>query len=60
MPDDFREFFFHVFGGSKVLRINTVITQADIDRLNLDIEAMNTYLSGLKDFNIIDEEAGWR
>lgn len=60
MPDDFREFFFHVFGGNKVLRINTVVTQADIDSLGLNVEAMNTYLSGLKDFDIIDEDAGWR
>lgn len=60
MPDDFRTFFFHVFGGNKVLRINTVVTQADIDRLDLDVGAMNTYLSGLKDFDIIDKDAGWR
>lgn len=60
MPDDFREFFFHVFGGNKVLRINTVVTQADIDRLGLDVNAMNTYLAGLKDFDLIDEDAGWR
>lgn len=60
MPDDFREFFFHVFGGNKVLRINTVVTQADIDRLGLDVNAMNKYLAGLKDFVLIDEDAGWR
>jgi hypothetical protein len=60
MPDDFRNFFFHSFGGSKVLRINTVVTQADINRLGLNVDAMNEYLSGLKDFEIIDEEAGWR
>lgn len=60
MPDDFRDFFFHSFGGSKVLRINTVVTQADINRLGLNVDAMNEYLSGLKDFEIIDEDAGWR
>jgi hypothetical protein len=60
IPKDFRDFFFHVFGGSKVLRINTVVTQADIDRLGLDTVTMNTYLATLKDFSVIDEEAGWR
>ena len=60
MPDDFRNFFFHVFGGSKVLRINTVVTQADVDRLGLDVNTMNSYLSSLKDFKVIDEGAGWR
>lgn len=60
MPDDFREFFFHSFGGSKVLRINTVVTQADIDRLELNVDRMNEYLAGLKDFEVVDEDAGWR
>ena len=60
MPDDFRSFFFHVFGGNKILRINTVVTQADIDRFGLNVEGMNNYLSGLKDFNTVDEGAGWR
>lgn len=60
MPDDFRNFFFHVFGGGKVLRINTVITQADIDKLGLGVVAMNEYLGDLKDFALIDEQAGWR
>ncbi len=60
MPDDFREFFFHSFGGSKVLRINTVVTQADIDRLELDVDRMIEYLAGLKDFEVVDEDAGWR
>lgn len=60
MPKDFREFFFHSFGGSKVLRINTVVTQANIDQLDLNVDAMNNYLSGLKDFEVIDEDAGWR
>jgi hypothetical protein len=60
MPKDFREFFFHSFGGSKVLRINTVVTQADIDQLDLNVDAMNNYLSDLKDFEVIDKDAGWR
>jgi hypothetical protein len=60
MPKDFRDFFFEVSGGGKILEINTVVTQADIDRLGLDTDAMNTYLASLEDFKVIDEAAGWR
>jgi hypothetical protein len=59
MPKDFRDFFFEVLGGNKVLRINTVVTQADIDRLGLNVDIMNKYLSALKDFPFVDKDAGW-
>lgn len=60
MPKDFCDFFFEVFGGGKILEINTVVTQADIDRLSLDTDAMDAYLAGLEDFKIIDKGAGWQ
>lgn len=60
MPEDFRHFFFKVYGGGKILEINTVVSQADVDELGLDTARMDEYLSGLPGFKIIDENAGWR
>lgn len=60
MPEDFRRFFFKVHGGGKILEINTVVSQADIDELGLDTARMDKYLSDLPDFKIIDKDAGWQ
>lgn len=60
MPEDFRRFFFKVHGGGKILEINTVVSQADIDELGLDTAKMDEYLSGLPDFKLIDKDAGWQ
>lgn len=59
MPDDFRHFFFSVDEANTKITIRTFVTKADIDSENLDAARMNRYLSGLEEFALVDEVAGW-
>lgn len=59
MPRDFRNFMFTVSGRNSRLTIQTWVTKADIDRENLDTQAMNSYLASLDNFELHDKKAGW-
>lgn len=59
MPDDFRRFFFGVDEANATITIRTFVTKADIDSNCLDTVKMDEYLHRLKDFVLVDKEAGW-
>jgi len=57
MPEDFKRFFFRVNGNT--LHIRTLVTQADINKAELDTKRMEAYLSTLKTFELVDKKSGW-
>lgn len=59
MPQDFRNFIFKVSGGNSRIQIRSFVSKADIDKLNLNTDAMDRYLSRLDNFELIDRKAGW-
>ena len=62
MPNDFANFFFHVKDG--ILIVRPVVTQADINKNKLDIDAMEKYVWSLKQLDektgfVSTKKAGW-